>query len=485
MQVTAFGLVYMPLLLAVALFARTWLPGLVLGSTVFQAAAIVNVPLGAGYYGISPYVVSAGVAGLVMLWRRLGPDKSPISPPDRLRTPAIWLLVYAAVAIAGSFVLPHVFEGLPVQPPVDPNGYSLKEFPPLVWSISNIAQVANLLIHVTVACFIWQSLNRRDWSTRSTVAAFGAASSIALIAGLHDGAALLFEWPRMASFWMSNVGYSLVDNTPFLVPHLTPAPDGSANAVLYRISSPFSEPSYGSAFMASIFSGFAAVFLFLSYTRKVVFILLFLFAWGLLNTTGSTGWVAGFASTCVLVSIFAWKQIPNLKNPTKMQNLPWRLLWTGVILASIAAVTLWQSPLSRALPSIGNIFIFDKAINLKNDGRFLSDVRAIALTQQTLGLGAGMGSNRTSSFLTSLLSNTGLAGALAFLAMLVTLMARFITARQLRPSQYFAFAALGTCMLAVSLSIPDLNLPFLWAFIFLAFALCPDQSARPTPAGKT
>ncbi|MDP3520541.1 MAG: hypothetical protein Q8S02_07950 [Hydrogenophaga sp.] len=483
MQVTAFGLVYMPLLLAVVLFARGWLPGLVLGSAVFQAAAVVNVPVGSSYYGISPYLASAGAVGAVMLWRRLGAAKSPILPPSHLRTPAIWLLVYAVLAITGSFLLPRIFEGLPVQPPLDPNGYALKELPPLFWSISNLAQAANLFVHITVACFFWQSLNRRDWSMRYTIAAFGAASGIALIAGLHDGAALLLERPRMASFWMSNIGYALVDNVLYQMPYLTPAPDGSTYAILYRISSPFSEPSYGSAFMASAYAGLVAVFLLTSHKRVLVFVALFLFGLGLLNTTGSTGWVAGFVATLTLIAVFVWKQIRNTKQREKTHYLHWRLFVVAVLLVSSAIAALWQSPLWRAVPAIGNAFIFNKAATLGNDGRFLSDVRAITLTQQTVGLGVGMGSNRTSSFLTSLLSNTGIAGALAFLSMLATLMARFIRARQLSPSQHFTSVALGTCMFAVSLSIPDLNLPFLWAFIFLAFALCPAQSTRPTATG--
>lgn len=485
MQVTAFGLVYMPLLLAVALLARGWLPGLVLGSAVFQAAAVVNVAVGPGYYGISPYVASATVASVVMLWRRLGPDQSPLSPPSHLRTPAIWLLVYAVVAIVGSFVLPHVFEGLPVQQPFNPYGYDLKEFPPLVWSISNLAQVANLLVHIVVASFFWQSLKRNDWSMQTMVIAFSVASGIALGAGLHDGAALMLEWPRSASFWMSNIGYSLVDNVPFQVNFSTPGPDGATFAVFHRISSPFSEPSYGSAFMASIYAGLVAVFLFSRHAQLLVFIGLSFFALALLNTTGSTGWVAGFCATAALIVTFVRRQTQSMNQAAKKKHLiSSRLFLATIFFIGATSTTLWNSTLWRAAPTIGNAFILNKVTTLKNDVRFLSDMRAITLLKRTFGLGVGMGSNRTSSFLTSLLSNTGIAGAMAFSAMLATLMARFISARQLSSPQYFASVALGTCMLAVSLSIPDLNLPFLWAFIFLAFALCPAQSAASTATGR-
>ena len=89
-QVTAFAAV-----MAAALFAQAMsLAGLVMVSTVMQATAVVNVPLGSAgsldvaAYGVSPYMVMALVAGLVWLWR-LGQNRQigRASCRERVSTP--------------------------------------------------------------------------------------------------------------------------------------------------------------------------------------------------------------------------------------------------------------------------------------------------------------------------------------------------------------------------------------------------------------
>lgn len=470
----------MPLAVAVVLWARPWLPGLLLGSSVFQAAAVVNIPVGTSLYGVSPYAATAGMASLVMLGRWIGPEKSSIWPPTHVRTPAFWLLLYAAVAVVGSFILPAVFAGHPVQPPLDPNGYTLPSLPSLSWGISNLAQAVNLCIHLTSALFIWQCIGRSDWSANKTLTCFGLASVIALLAGLHERLALVMEWPRMAAFWMSNAGYALVESSElaFHIPYLAPTQDGSTHAVFHRISSPFSEPSYGSAFLASVYVGLLAVFLFAPAARKYALIGLLLFGVGLLNTTGATGWLAGLGATVVLG--FRYLLTHRRRHPVAPEHRPRarRVLLLSFVVASAGLSVLWHLPMVRVLPAVADTFFFNKFANLQNDVRYLSDMRALDLAYQTHGWGVGMGSTRTSSFLTSLLSTTGVAGSVAFMAMLFTLVARFLRADRLNSAQYFAVAALCTCSAAVAMAIPDLNLPFFWALIFLAFALSPQRGAE-------
>ena len=477
-QVTWFGWVFMPLLVVVVLWARPWLPGLVLGSAVFQAAAVVNLPVGAGHYGISPYVASATIAGLVMLWRRCGSDQSPIFPPAHIHIPAMWLFAYAALAVAGSFVLPHIFSGIPVQPPLDPNGYSLNDLPPLKWSISNLAQAINLCVHVVVAFFLWQAMRRQDWSTGKTLIAFSTAAAIAMLAGIHDGIALALNWPRMASFWMSNLGYAQVDHVLYHIPYITPTPDGSTFFVFYRISSPFSEPSYGSAFFAAIYTGGLAALLFSSPIKKFTLLITLFSAAALINTTGSTGWVAGFASTAILLAVWFFKNIrAYLIKKNSIPNISPRGLAITMVISIALIFSLSHPSISQTAPGLIKVFIINKSVALKNDGRILSDMRAIDLTKKTFGIGVGLGSNRSSSLFTSLLSNTGLSGTFAFFALIATLFFKLThthSTSNIR-ERYFAAAALMAIIFAASLSIPDLNLPFLWAFIFLAFILSPPE----------
>lgn len=477
MQVTAFGLIFLPLLLLVAIWGRPWLPGLVLGSAAFQAAAVANLSMGASTYGLSPYMAASAVAGGVLLvrWYR----GHPPWPPPHLRTPALLLLAYGAVAVLGAFVLPRLFAGLPVQPLLGPNGYVLKVFPPLEWGLSHLAQAINLCMHLVVALFLWQTMGRADGAPRKALIGLAVALVVAATAGLHDRMALLWQWPRMASFWLSNLGYDLVDHVPVALNNPTFATAGGPRFFSFaRVSSPFSEPSYGSAFFAATFAGFLAWAL-LARTRVwVAGALAFLSALALLNTVGSTGWVSG---ACALLGIALWalgRATGRAKQAQPSARPATRLAIASCALAAALAL-LWHSPAGKMLPGITQMFIVQKAVNLKADGRYRSDVRALALTRQTHGLGAGLGSNRSSSFLTSILSNTGVPGTLAFLGMVVTLLWRYARARQLTGPQYFAVTALATAMLGASLSIPDLNLPFLWAFVFLAFLHCPVPPPVP------
>lgn len=80
MPITTFGIIFLPLLLAVLLtvllLARPWLPALLLVATTLQAASVVNVDLaawlpasGLGVYGITPYNAVAMCMCVLLLWR--------------------------------------------------------------------------------------------------------------------------------------------------------------------------------------------------------------------------------------------------------------------------------------------------------------------------------------------------------------------------------------------------------------------------------
>lgn len=481
MQVTLFGWVFLPLALVVIACARTWLPGLLVGSAVFQAAAVVNIPVGGGMYGISPYVAIAGMACMVFFWRLWGPDKSSAWPPAHVRVPALWLLAYFAVALVGSFVLPHVFAGVPVQPPLDPNGYILTELPPLRWSISNLAQALNLCVSAAAAFFIWQAMGRSDWSERKIFLGFGVGTVVALVAGLHDRWALLTGSARMANFWLSNLGYAQVDAYPIYFSNPKGSIFGdSVNFILYRISSPFSEPSYGSAFWASIYAGILWMMFFLKEHKKYTLLLLVLAFFGLVNTLGSTGLVTGLIVTLFAFVFWIWREIKKEWHAFFFLKNFRGWLFFKIVMASVVVLLLSYSSIPSRVVAVGDQLIVQKAMVLKNDGRYISDARAIGLVQATYGFGTGIGSNRTSSFITSLLSNTGILGFIAFFGFLTALLRRYIKASKLSPTQYFILAALVAGLLALSLAIPDLNLPFFWGLIFLAFAACPKNVCKPS-----
>lgn len=70
-------------------------------------------------------------------------------------------------------------------------------------------------------------------------------------------------------------------------------------------------------------------------------------------------------------------------------------------------------PKLQILDALVKGLVIDKA--QKTDGvRVESNKRAIEIVKETYGPGVGLGSNRASSFFASLVSNTGVLGALFF-----------------------------------------------------------------------
>ena len=77
MTLTLFGTVFVPVLIGILLFARAWLPALMVVAVVLQAASVVNVDLalwlgpgaGLGVYGITPYNAVALCMGVLLLGR--------------------------------------------------------------------------------------------------------------------------------------------------------------------------------------------------------------------------------------------------------------------------------------------------------------------------------------------------------------------------------------------------------------------------------
>jgi len=160
-----------------ALFSQAMsLAGLVLVSTLLQATAVFNVPIGdAGgkgiaAYGVSPYMLMALVAGIAWLLRS-GQDRG-IHLPKQIRWPFGLLVAYAVVAVLSAFVLPKWFDGLPVNLLVEMDG--IGRLDPLQASLSNTVQALNLCVHGVVLLFMLQACQSADGLKGIAAGAVGA-----------------------------------------------------------------------------------------------------------------------------------------------------------------------------------------------------------------------------------------------------------------------------------------------------------------------
>jgi hypothetical protein len=459
-QATAFVAVFFA-----ALFSQTMsLAGLVLVSTVLQATAVFNVPIGdaggkgVAAYGVSPYMLMAVVAGLVWLFRSVL-DRG-IYLPKQIRWPFGLLASYAVVSCIGAFVLPKLFDGLPVNLLLEMDG--IIRLDPLHASMSNSVQAFNLCVHGVVLFFMMQASQRAD-GLRGIASGAAGALILVLCIGFYEQAAQLIGVSSLVPYLANNMGYSQA-----------PAAE---TWIWFRIGLPFTEPSYASAYLAATSIGLWGVAL-LGRGWWWAWVGATLSTIGLLNTLGATGLAAAGGAALV----FVCGVIFNALRPHADLSIRLRagVMCFLLILASTWGAKVYQESIYKLrVDDMFSGLIVGKA-KLKDGVRELSNKRALEIVKETYGLGVGLGSNRASSFFASLVSNTGVLGAALFCAMLVSLLWRYVRAPALTDMQIFVAVALPTATLAMGLGIPDLNLPMYWGFIFLAFVFCPGDAAKVT-----
>lgn len=460
MHVTTFGFAFVPLAIALAAFARGWLPALLIFAAVLQATSAIDLPVDGGAFGISPYNVAALLAGVVLVLR-FARERSLAFLHQRSRMAVSLLPGYIVVAVAGALTLPLLFEGTPVNLLIEAHGMNRAPVP-LVFTISNVVQAANLLVHGVVLLFLLQASAQPDWRPLRLLWGLGFGVALVLGIGLYERAALALEWPSFIRFWMNNPGYIQYHQAKV--------------AGFLRMAAPFSEASYASTFLAASFAGCLAM---AAFGRRIWLALggAVLSAVALLNTLGTTGWVAAGVAAMVIPCWLAVRAFSTGHGSDARLHSRAYVAWALLAIVMLAAGLIWKaSPVSAEVQKIMDVAVLKKLEGGSAKVRDRSNDHALVIVRETYGLGVGLGSNRASSFLASLVSNTGIAGALLFLTMLGSILWRYLRAARLSDAQIFVAVALATATLAMSLAIPDLNLPIYWVLIFLGILFCPPAA---------
>lgn len=451
----------MVLVLAAFLSQWTSLPGLLLIAGVLQAGSVLNIvtpaaaATGVAAYGLTPFQFLAPWVVLAGFWRLLVGPRPPW--PVHLRWPLFFLGLYALVAISGAWLLPQLFAGVKLNAAIHIGG--VWELTALSPNLSHAVQSLTLLLLLLVL-IAFLVLIKNEAKEKAVIRGLFLAALLVLSLGAYEQTAHYFKWPSMVAFWANNPGYSQ-------------APLVEVGFVLNRIGVPFSEPSYASAFLASMGIGAMGVALlgrrwWLGGGCALVCGL------GLVNTLGSTGLAAAGVA---LVVLSLWVFVAALQGSACLsRRLRAAFLCSLFLLASTWGYRVYEA--SDVRPDVDAMvqgLIVDKA-KTKDGLREKINQRAMEILQETNGLGVGMGSHRASSFFASLLANTGVLGFGLFMTMLVSLLWRYWRAPHLSDMQIFVATALPTATLAMGLGIPDLNMPMYWNFIFLGFVFCPNDA---------
>jgi len=449
------------LVLAAIFSQTTGLAGLVFISMVLQAASVLDIKSSAitvtqvAAYGVTPFHAMALVVGIVWLTNLI--RQRAIKGFAKIKTPLTLLFLYGFVAVLGAFILPEIFKNTPVHLLLEIYGADLPP-QPLRPTISNAVQAINLIVLIFVLLYFIQEANSGNKS-KHIISGLAGGCVLVLFVGFFEQISNLKGWPSLTAFWANNPGYSQAPSVPM-------------NIMLKRVGLPFSEPSYASVYLAAMTLGFWAV-TFLGRNWRWTLFAALLTTLGLINTFGSTGWVAAGLAFMVLMVISLSGVISRVTN----SNRRFRIVFLSMILVfglAGAFLAIQGTELQPKVETTLKTLVFDKAKET-NGLRERTNRRAMEIVKETYGFGVGLGSNRASSYFASLLSNTGVLGFALFVSMLASLLWRYWRASTLSDMQIFVAAALPTATLAMGLGIPDLNMPMYWGFIFLGFVFCPGS----------
>jgi len=179
----------------------------------------------------------------------------------------------------------------------------------------------------------------------------------------------------------------------------------------------------------------------------------------LLQTTATTGLASFAAMLCVLLVFFN----PFRKQGKTRHSLAKTWITLGAILGIVGLVLYFNPDLLDAARAV----TIDKMEGESFSSRVLSDLFALTVFVNTGTLGAGLGSSRSSSLVTTLLSTVGIVGVTLLGAVLYKILKMF-PGRLAPASLQVAFWAFLCILVADALAVPDLNRPAFWALGMLA-----------------
>jgi hypothetical protein len=421
---TVIGAIFFVAALYCFFFREDALFGLLLIATVFEAASAVNI----GDRGIQSYYVVA-----VFIIIRGAVNNFLGIRPRILMTQYPRLLVFGAISVISATIFPIVFSGIPIYDPKIGIDDGLFIRPPLHIGINNFIQSGYLICHILVAL----SLSYIKFSPSKTRSAFIFAFYLEFSFVFAESIFQLAGIPFPLSLVLNNPGYALWD--------VSQEVHGTRNP------GTFSEPSLAGAFLVFYCVGFLAQYL--QSKGRSIRVILSLVASGMVASTTS------LFSLCLapIALLFRYSpfRAPWYINVKRMRRLGWILAITVVpFLLMLVLLSGYRDVLTAVTVSKGDSGSF---IN-----RTASDLYSLHLLVETYGIGVGLGSNRTSSLVSTLLSNVGLLGTLAYVLFCFKLFAGL-------PEEYSWLKwAAAAFFLNVGIGVADITMPMLWFPILLA-----------------
>lgn len=391
---------------------REWLP-VVIG---VAAGLPYSAGLVVGGNGVPLFTVAAAASAVALL-----------STP-RLGT-AHWSANAFAVFVAWATIItalaPWLFAGTRVL--VARGGVDRQVADPgvLAYSVSNGAQLGYLLLAACAALYLVR--------VRGAVVAAGVALTVGTVLTTVRGLLLAVRADVLAPVFdtLPNVAYAWT------------TPDD-------RLRGVFSEPSELAAFSLPAAAFFVVAALRARGRSRFLWsVACALACSNLLQASSGTAVVASAVVIGLGVVVLAVRYV--LRGGV---GTPWLVI--GTLTAAVVALVAGDHLLAPIQELVA-----EKVDSKSYDSRTGADAFSWGVLSDTLGMGAGLGSNRPSSFGMSLLSTVGIPGAAAFAVMVAGVLVTAIRT----PATVAPAVALGALVVAKFVGTPDFSTPILWVLV--------------------
>jgi hypothetical protein len=383
---------------------------LALGGVTASGAAVV-----VGSVAV-PTFYAVALGAVVGLGLQLLGNGSAVSGPRRRLPPGVpLLLIFSGWSVLVTLVAPFVFDGLTVYTPVGAGRLAAGFL-----TSSNVAQIIYIALGICVVLFI----------ARSTKA---GPELIGLVSGT---ATLLCLWRYLNQTFGLPFPEGVLDNSPGFA-YIEMAP-----GAVERFRGIFSEPS-GVAGSCLVTIAYMVPRAFqVQGVRRVGALLLAAIAIFLgVISTSTTFVVAGVAVAAIAVATFLLRFVLRRTGISAVGS---------VAVCAVVIAALW------VLPTVADFVeaaVDQKMSSASFTERSSANTGAIEVLLNSFGLGAGLGSNRASSFVPTLLSTTGVVGTLLFAALVTVLIRRGVAVQRYRPGVW----ALVSLLVAKVVAGPDLH----------------------------
>ena len=408
---------------------------LALGGVTASGAAVVVGSVAVPTF----YTVALGTVVALGL-QLLGNGKAPPAPRRPLPPGAPLLLFFFGWSVLVTLLAPVVFDGLTVYTPAGAGRLAAGYL-----TSSNIAQIIYLALGVCVVVFLARS----------------AKAGPEIIGLLVATATLLSLWSYLNQTFGLPYPEGIFDNSPGFE-YIETAPGN-----IERFRGIFSEPS-GVAGCSLVTVGYMVPrALQVGGARRVGALLIAGIAVFLgVISTSTTFVVAGLAITVVAVVTFVLRFVLRRTGISALGS---------VVACGLVIAGLWVLPIVAEFVEAA---VDAKVSSSSFTERSSSNTAALDVLLNSFGLGAGLGSNRASSFVPTLLSTTGIVGTVVFATAVAALIRRGSAVRRYRPVVW----ALASLLVAKVVAGPDLHdtSGVLWMSLgLLSGAVAAEARRRP------